>query len=64
MASTATATHQAAPPSPREQVLTALEDARERTLALVSHLSEEQIDGGALLDHEPARVGSRPHRRV
>lgn len=38
-----TATHQAAPPSPREQVLTALEDARERTLALVSHLSEEQL---------------------
>ncbi len=38
MASTATATHQAATPSPEELVLGALEEARERTLALVSHL--------------------------
>jgi gamma-glutamyl hercynylcysteine S-oxide synthase len=43
MASTATATHQAAPPSPEEQVLGALDDARERTLALVSHLEEDQL---------------------
>jgi gamma-glutamyl hercynylcysteine S-oxide synthase len=43
MASTVTATHHAAAPSPEEQVLVALEDARERTLALVSHLSEEQL---------------------
>ena len=43
MASTVTATHQAATPSPEEQVLAALGDARERTLALVSHLSEEEL---------------------
>ncbi len=43
MASTVTATHHAAAPSPEEQVLAALSDARERTLALVSHLSEEQL---------------------
>jgi len=43
MASTATATHQAAPPSPEESVLAGLEDARERTLALVSHLDEDQL---------------------
>jgi iron(II)-dependent oxidoreductase len=43
MASTVTATHHAAAPSPEEQVLAALADARERTLALVSHLSEEEL---------------------
>ena len=43
MASTVTATHQAATPSPEEQVLAALDDAREGTLALVSHLSEEEL---------------------
>jgi iron(II)-dependent oxidoreductase len=43
MASIATATHQAATPSPAELVLEALGDAREGTLALVSHLSEEQL---------------------
>ncbi len=43
MASTATATHQAATPSPEELVLGALDDARAGTLALVSHLSEEQL---------------------
>ena len=43
MASTVTATHQAATPSPEEQVLAALTDARERTLALVSHLDEDQL---------------------
>jgi gamma-glutamyl hercynylcysteine S-oxide synthase len=43
MASTVTATHQAAAPSPEEQVLAALDDARKRTLALVSHLGEEQL---------------------
>jgi iron(II)-dependent oxidoreductase len=43
MASIAPATHQAAPPSPQEQVLAALDDAREHTLALVSHLSEAQL---------------------
>ncbi|HWY17584.1 MAG TPA: SUMF1/EgtB/PvdO family nonheme iron enzyme [Solirubrobacteraceae bacterium] len=43
MASTVTATHHAATPSPEEQVLAALSDARARTLALVSHLSEEQL---------------------
>jgi iron(II)-dependent oxidoreductase len=43
MASTVTATHHAATPSPEEQVLAALDDAREGTLALVSHLSEEQL---------------------
>jgi gamma-glutamyl hercynylcysteine S-oxide synthase len=43
MASTVTATHQAAAPSPEERVLTALGDARERTLALVSDLSEEDL---------------------
>jgi iron(II)-dependent oxidoreductase len=43
MASTVTATHQAATPSPEELVLGALEDARERTLALVSHLDEDQL---------------------
>jgi iron(II)-dependent oxidoreductase len=43
MASTATATHQAATPSAEELVLGALDDAREGTLALVAHLSEEQL---------------------
>jgi iron(II)-dependent oxidoreductase len=43
MASTVTATHHAAAPSPEEQVLAALDDAREHTLALVSHLSEEEL---------------------
>jgi len=43
MASTVTATHHAAAPSPEEQVLAALGDARERTLALVSHLSAEEL---------------------
>jgi iron(II)-dependent oxidoreductase len=43
MASTVTATHHAAMPSPEEQVLAALDDARERTLALVSHLDEDQL---------------------
>jgi iron(II)-dependent oxidoreductase len=43
MASTVTATHQAAEPSPEELVLGALQDARERTFALVSHLDERQL---------------------
>jgi len=43
MARTATATHQAAPPSPQEQALDALSQARERTLALVAHLDDEHL---------------------
>lgn len=44
MASTATATDPAAPPSPEQQSFgAALSQVRERTLALVSHLSEEQL---------------------
>jgi gamma-glutamyl hercynylcysteine S-oxide synthase len=43
MASTVTATHHAAAPSPEEQVLGALGNAREHTLELVSHLSEEEL---------------------
>ncbi len=43
MARTATATHQAAPPSPGEQVLDALEETRQRTLALVAHLDETDL---------------------
>jgi gamma-glutamyl hercynylcysteine S-oxide synthase len=43
MASTATATHQAATPSPEELVLVALEQARAGTLALVSHLDDDQL---------------------
>lgn len=43
MASTATATHLAATPSPEELVLGALDDARAGTLALVSHLNDEQL---------------------
>ncbi len=43
MASIATATHQAAIPSPEELVLDALGAARERTLALVAHLDEEDL---------------------
>ncbi len=43
MASTATATHQAATPSPEALVLGALEDARAGTLALVSHLDDDQL---------------------
>ncbi len=43
MASIATATHQAATPSPEEQVLTALSEARERTLALVAGLGDEDL---------------------
>jgi gamma-glutamyl hercynylcysteine S-oxide synthase len=38
-----TATHRAASQSPEEQVLSALAGTRERTLALVGHLSEEQL---------------------
>src|SRR4029077_3473922 len=43
MASTVPATHQAASPSPEEQVLAALSDTRERTLALVAGLSEADL---------------------
>jgi len=43
MACTATATHQAAPPSLQERVLDALDQAREHTLALVAHLGEEDL---------------------
>lgn len=43
MASIATATHQAATQSPEEQVLAALDDARERTLELVAGLGEEDL---------------------
>ncbi len=43
MACTATATHQAAPPSPEERVLSALDDARERTFALVAGLTDEDL---------------------
>lgn len=43
MASIATATHQAATPSPEELVLGALDDARTGTLALVASLSDEQL---------------------
>jgi hypothetical protein len=43
MASIANATHHAAPPSPLEPALGALQEARERTLALVSHLNEGEL---------------------
>ena len=43
MASTSTATHQAAPPSPEAQVLDALSQAREGTLELVAHLGDEDL---------------------
>lgn len=43
MASIATATHQAATQSPEEQVLAALDDARERTLELMAGLGEEGL---------------------
>jgi len=43
MACTATATHQAATPSPEEQALGALSETRERTLALVAHLTDEDL---------------------
>jgi gamma-glutamyl hercynylcysteine S-oxide synthase len=43
MASIATATHQAATPSPEEEALAALAQARERTLALVAGLGEEDL---------------------
>jgi iron(II)-dependent oxidoreductase len=43
MASTVTATHQASPPSPEEQALDGLARARERTLALVAHLDEDDL---------------------
>ena len=43
MACTATATHQAATPSPEEQALGALSETRERTLALVAHLGEDDL---------------------
>ena len=44
----------------------ALADARERAraLALVAALSERGPRARALADHEPARLGSRPHRRL
>jgi gamma-glutamyl hercynylcysteine S-oxide synthase len=38
-----TATHPAAPASPEEQVIRALEDVRARTLALVAHLDEDEL---------------------
>ena len=41
-----------------------MEEVRERTFQLVSHLDEAQMDDGAGADHEPARVGSRPRRRL
>ena len=47
-----------------EQVLVALDEAREATIALVAALDEERLATGALTDHEPARLGSRPHRRL
>jgi gamma-glutamyl hercynylcysteine S-oxide synthase len=43
MARTATANHHAASPGPEEQALCALGHARERTLALVAHLGEEDL---------------------
>jgi gamma-glutamyl hercynylcysteine S-oxide synthase len=43
MASIANATHHAAPPSPQEPALCALQETRERTLALVEHLSEGDL---------------------
>ncbi len=43
MACTATATHQAATPSPEELVLGGLEEAREHTLTLVAGLGEEDL---------------------
>jgi gamma-glutamyl hercynylcysteine S-oxide synthase len=43
MASIANATHHAAPPSPPEPALAALQEARERTLALVAHLNEGDL---------------------
>jgi iron(II)-dependent oxidoreductase len=43
MACIATATHQAAPSSPEQQVLDALSDTRERTFALVAHLDEDDL---------------------
>jgi gamma-glutamyl hercynylcysteine S-oxide synthase len=43
MASTVTATHQAATPSPEELVLGALDDARAGTFKLVSHLDDDQL---------------------
>jgi len=43
MASTATATHQAATPSPEELVLGALDEARAGTLELVAHLDDDQL---------------------
>jgi iron(II)-dependent oxidoreductase len=49
MACTATATHQAATPSPEERVLTALSEARERTLTLVAGLG----DGDLTKVHSP-----------
>ena len=43
MASIATATHQAATPSPEERALTALSEAREHTLTLVAGLGEDDL---------------------
>jgi gamma-glutamyl hercynylcysteine S-oxide synthase len=43
MASIATATHHAAPPSPEQPMSAALADARAQTLALVAHLGEEEL---------------------
>ena len=43
MATTATATHNAAAPSPQEAIAD-LDEARERTLTLIAGLSDEQLE--------------------
>ena len=62
MAARAEQTHTVSPDA--ERMLLAMGSTRERTFALVSHLADEQLEARPLADHEPARVGPRPHSRL
>ncbi len=46
------------------EIAAALADARERTLALVAPVSDEDLERGPLDPDEPAGLGPRAHRRV
>ncbi len=48
-------------PAPSRPSRTSIE-ARQRTLALIAPLSDARPVARALADHEPARMGPRPHR--
>ena len=53
-----------AEPVPRDGYAAALAEARERTLALVAPVSEDDLDRVHDAADEPAGLGPRPHRRL